>query len=87
MNMPNDLAASPELRATMLAIGESARAAATELARATTAAKNGALVAAAEALVDREKAILAANAKDVKAARSEGNDDPSRCSGPSLLDR
>jgi glutamate-5-semialdehyde dehydrogenase len=75
MNMPNDLAASPELRATMLAIGESARTAATELARATTAAKNGALVAAAEALVDREKTILAANARDVKAARAEGGDD------------
>src|SRR5215216_2397329 len=26
-------------------------------------------------MVDREKAILAANAKDVKAARAEGNDD------------
>jgi glutamate-5-semialdehyde dehydrogenase len=75
MNMPNDLAASPELRATMRAIGESARTAATELARATTAAKNGALVAAAEALVDREKTILAANARDVKAARAEGGDD------------
>jgi glutamate-5-semialdehyde dehydrogenase len=30
---------------------------------------------AAEALVDREKAILAANAKDVKARALEGNDD------------
>jgi glutamate-5-semialdehyde dehydrogenase len=56
-------------------MGEAARAASRELARATTAARNRALLAAAEALVDREKTILAENAKDVKAARAEGNDD------------
>jgi glutamate-5-semialdehyde dehydrogenase len=75
MNTPGESAASPELHAAMLALGESARAAATALARATTAAKNRALAAAAEALVDREKTILAANARDVKAARAEGADD------------
>jgi glutamate-5-semialdehyde dehydrogenase len=56
-------------------MGVAARAASRELARATTAARNRALLAAAEALVDREKTILAENAKDVKAARAEGNDD------------
>jgi glutamate-5-semialdehyde dehydrogenase len=75
MNMPTDLNGATELRTAMLAIGEAARAAATQLARASTAAKNHALLKAAEALVDREKTILAANARDAKAARSEGNDD------------
>src|SRR5258706_15474092 len=73
--MPNDLNATTDVRATVHAMGESARIASRALARATTAAKNRALEAAAEALVDREKAILAANAQDVKAARSEGRDD------------
>ena len=74
MNMPNDLPDS-ELRDAMLALGKAARKAARELARATTAAKNAALLAAAEALEEREKTILAANARDVKAARAEGRDD------------
>ena len=73
--MPNDLNAPADLRAVVHAMGASARAASRELARAPTAAKNRALEAAAEALVDREKTILAANARDVKAARSEGRDD------------
>jgi glutamate-5-semialdehyde dehydrogenase len=73
--MPNDLTASPDLHALMLAMGERARAAARGLARATTASKNRALVAAADALVARQKTVLAANAKDVKAARGEGRDD------------
>jgi glutamate-5-semialdehyde dehydrogenase len=59
----------------MLAMGEAARAASRELARATTAAKNRALEEAADALVAREKTILAANAEDVKGARAEGRDD------------
>ena len=73
--MPNDLNASADLRALVHAMGESARAAARELARASTAARNRALEMAATALVEREKTILAANAQDVKAARSEGRDD------------
>ena len=73
--MPNDLAASENLHAVMLAMGGRARAAARVLANAPTAAKNRALLAAAEALVAREKTLLAANAKDVKAARAEGRDD------------
>jgi glutamate-5-semialdehyde dehydrogenase len=73
--LPNDLNASASLRDMVRAMGAAARAASHELARAPTAAKNRALEAAAEALVDREKTILAANARDVKSARSEGRDD------------
>ena len=73
--MANDLNASPDLAAMVAAMGENARAASRELARAGTAAKNRALEAAAQSLVDREKTILAANAHDVKAARAEGRDD------------
>jgi glutamate-5-semialdehyde dehydrogenase len=73
--MPNDLNAVVELTAQMLAMGERARAAARLLAKADAGAKNRALALAAEALLAREKTILAANAKDVKAARASGNDD------------
>ena len=71
----NDLNTAVDAPSVVKAMGEAARAASRELARATTAARNRALLAAAEALVDREKTILAENAKDVKAARAEGNDD------------
>jgi len=74
MNMPDDLH-DPELRSAMLALGKAARTAARELARAPTAAKNTALLAAADALEERVKTVLAANARDVKAARTEGRDD------------
>jgi glutamate-5-semialdehyde dehydrogenase len=70
---PNDQ--TIDIVAFVQAMGERARTAARSLARATTGAKDRALLAAAEALGDREKAILAANAKDVKAARSAGRDD------------
>jgi glutamate-5-semialdehyde dehydrogenase len=73
--MPNDLNASADVRALALAMGERARAASRAVAKSTGAARNRALECAAEALVDREKAILAENAKDVKAARAEGSDD------------
>jgi glutamate-5-semialdehyde dehydrogenase len=71
----NDLNAAVDAISMVKAMGEAARAASRELARASTAARNRALLAAAQALVDREKTILAENAKDVKAARAEGNDD------------
>jgi glutamate-5-semialdehyde dehydrogenase len=63
------------LQAMVQAMGERARVASRALARATTGQKNRALEAAAAALVEREKSILAANAHDVKAARAEGRDD------------
>jgi glutamate-5-semialdehyde dehydrogenase len=71
----NDLTASSDVRAQMLGMGEAARTASRALASATTASKNRALEAAADALVARGKTILAANADDVKAARAEGRDD------------
>ena len=73
--MPNDLNASADIRALVLAMGERARAASRPIARSGTAARNRALECAAQALADREKAILAANAQDVKGARAEGSDD------------
>ena len=60
--MPNDLNASADIRAMMHAMGESARLASRALARATTGVKNRALEAAAEALLQRSRGILAANA-------------------------
>jgi glutamate-5-semialdehyde dehydrogenase len=71
----NDLNSAVDAPSVVKAMGEAARAAARELARSPTAARNRALEAAAEALRAREKTILAENAKDVKAARAEGNDD------------
>jgi glutamate-5-semialdehyde dehydrogenase len=71
----NDLNTAVDAISLVKAMGEVARAASRELARAPTAARNRALLSAAQALVDREKTILAENAKDVKAARAEGNDD------------
>ena len=56
----------------MLAIGRRARAAAHALSLASPAAKTKALRAAAEALRQATPAILAANAKDLDAARAAG---------------
>ncbi|WP_212758298.1 glutamate-5-semialdehyde dehydrogenase [Usitatibacter palustris] len=63
------------LQAAMTAFGVAARSASAQLARASSAAKNHALEAAAQALIDREKTILAENARDVKAARADKNND------------
>jgi len=71
----NDLNSDNDAASLIEGLGRAAREASREIARAGTAAKNRALEVAAEALVDREKTILAANAKDVKAARAEGADD------------
>ena len=65
----DDLNTANDVQALVAALGEAARDASRVLARAGTAAKNRALDVAADTLVDREKTILAANAKDVKAAR------------------
>jgi len=73
--MPDDLNANADVRALIFGMGEAARAASRAISRSPTHVRNHALEAAAEALIDRERAILAANAKDVKAARSDGNDD------------
>src|SRR5207244_12921283 len=55
-------------------LGAAARAAARELARASTDTKNRALAATAEEIRRQAASLLAANAKDVAAARKAGND-------------
>jgi glutamate-5-semialdehyde dehydrogenase len=71
----NDLNTTVDAPSVVKAMGEAARAAGHLLARSPTAARNKALEEAAQALLAREKTILAENARDVKAARAEGNDD------------
>src|SRR5258708_4473133 len=68
MNAPLDI------KSYMLEVGRRARAASREVARADTAAKNRALVGAAKAVRRDAKKLLAANAEDVKSAKSAGKD-------------
>ncbi|TPM10886.1 MULTISPECIES: glutamate-5-semialdehyde dehydrogenase [unclassified Mesorhizobium] len=58
--------------ATMADLGRRARAAARPLAIATTAAKNAALAAMAQAIIARERAILDANANDIANGHEAG---------------
>jgi glutamate-5-semialdehyde dehydrogenase len=58
----------------MLEVGRRARAASREVARADTAAKNRALLAAAKAARRDAKKLLAANAEDLKSAQAAGKD-------------
>ena len=60
----------------MVSVGKAARAAARAIARADTATKNRALLAVAGALIRGAGALLAANARDVDAARVAGLDAP-----------
>jgi glutamate-5-semialdehyde dehydrogenase len=66
------IASAADVRAAMRAIGAEARAAARTLANAQAETKNRALVAAAEALRARASEILAANGRDLEAARAKG---------------
>ena len=61
-----------QVKAYMRELGQEARAAARELARADTGAKDRALAAMAGEIRSHVKQILAANAKDVKQARKAG---------------
>jgi len=61
-----------DVEALMQGLGAAARAAATELANASTEAKNTALREAAASLRDRTESILAANARDMAAGRDKG---------------
>jgi glutamate-5-semialdehyde dehydrogenase len=63
-----------DVAAYMHDVGERARAAARVLARADTATKNAALDAIAAALHAQADALIAANARDVAAARAAGDD-------------
>ena len=51
-----------------------AQAAKMEIAQLTTEEKNAALIAMAQALLDNQDAILAANAKDMEAAKGTVSD-------------
>jgi len=64
----------------MEGVGRAARAASREMARASTAAKNTALLAMAKAIRDSREQLLAANAADVAEAKTAGLD-------AALLDR
>jgi glutamate-5-semialdehyde dehydrogenase len=65
---------SADVAAYMRRVGETARDAARELARADTNARNAALLAMAAAIRRDKARLLAANAKDVAAARAKGDD-------------
>ena len=69
-----------DIKQYMRDVGRRARAAARELSRANTGAKNAALHATAQAIRRDAEAILAANKKDMNAARAAGLD-------AALLDR
>src|SRR5437764_10255364 len=68
MNAPSDI------KSYMLEVGRRARVASRAVARADTAAKNRVLLAAAKAVRRDAKKLLAANAEDVKSAKSAGKD-------------
>ena len=59
---------------TMRNIGVAAKAAARELARASTANKNAALIFAADEMISQTAAILNANANDLARAKQNGHD-------------
>ena len=63
-----------DIKQIMQQIGQQARAAARVMAQADTAAKNHALEAIAQALLDGSAQLIAANAKDVAGARANGLD-------------
>jgi glutamate-5-semialdehyde dehydrogenase len=68
MNAPADI------KAYMIKVGQRARIAAREVARAETATKNRALLAAAKALRRDAKKLISENAADVLSARTGGKD-------------
>ncbi len=70
MSAPQTAERPDQLAATMRGLGQAARRAAAELARATAAQKQAALLAAAGALRAGRDAILAANVRDMEAARA-----------------
>src|SRR5262252_9560506 len=63
-----------DVAAYMRGVGEAARAAAREVARADTNVKNRALHATATAIRRDEAKLIAANAQDVAAAKAAGHD-------------
>ena len=72
MTVAHELPENADIAAIMRAMGASARAAARELAQATSADKDAAIHAAAAMIRDRRGDILTANEKDVAAAEQKG---------------
>ncbi|MGD9869001.1 MAG: glutamate-5-semialdehyde dehydrogenase [Hyphomicrobiales bacterium] len=72
---PVSAAAAPDIATLMRDMGARAAAAAAALARSSAAARNAALAAGAGALRESVPAILAANEKDIAAARAAGRPD------------
>ena len=70
MNKPLDVSVHDY----MLSLGRAARAASREMAKASTKAKNDALLAMATAIREQRDVLLAANEKDLAQARAEGLD-------------
>ncbi len=65
---------SQDLSAHMESLGIAARQASREIARATTAQKNSALLAAAASIENHKNILLLANAKDLDHAKASGQD-------------
>jgi glutamate-5-semialdehyde dehydrogenase len=61
-----------DMKSYMETVGRAARAASRETAKASTAAKNAALLAMAKSVRESREHLLAANAADVEAARADG---------------
>ena len=72
MTVAHDITDTADIVAVMHGIGAAARAAARELAQATSADKDAAIQAGAAAIRERNADILAANAKDMAAAEQKG---------------
>ena len=72
VNKPEKFPGEQDIAATMQSIGAAARAAARDVALASTDAKNLALTTAAQLLRARSADILKANAADLEAARARG---------------
>jgi glutamate-5-semialdehyde dehydrogenase len=72
MNAAADQTLPADLAAVMNRLGQEAAAAAVSLAQASTATKNAALAKIAVALRARRAELLAANTRDMDAARAKG---------------
>ncbi len=69
-----------DLKQYMEGVGRAARAASREVAKASTATKNAALLAMAHCVRERTETLLAANAADLETARADGL-------APAMIDR
>jgi glutamate-5-semialdehyde dehydrogenase len=63
-----------DIKQYMKSVGQQARAASRVMAQADTAVKNRALLAIADAILNSSAALIAANAKDIAAAKTNGLD-------------